>query len=556
MATAHRTFLIALALAASSTALAQGTEFAVVEGMVINAQNSRTIPRASVNLVGMEGAGSRSTRADGGGHFIFQHVEPGHYKLAAERQGFFSDEQKREYQPVFQVAAGEHVKNMPVRLMPTAVISGEIVDEYDEVLQNVEVKLLAARTRMGQMYLTWAGRAMTDDLGRYRISGLRPGKYYLMAEYKPNQRLVEQITAQLVENTLARIQPGSSSHLTIESPEVSPEPAFTYPPLFYPGSGDFHQAQALKLNPGDEMGANFLFISSPVVAIKGRVTNGMTGAPATGAKVTAYWTDYVEGEGLPAQISPSDGTFVIRGLAPGFYKLRATFTEDGQVYEGEQAVEVGEQGAENVEISPLPDFAVAGHVTLVSDGRTTASRVVVDFAGEGPMRRVDVSATTPEFKFEAQLRPEKRYHVNVLNLPEDCYLKSLLLSGHEAPPDYLVVNGRRGELELVVSPFGGRIEGTLLDATDKPNRGSVLLAPDGNDPGPPELFRRARADSQGKFTFRGVPPGSYRLLGWESLDLLDEVNESGFSAKVAGRRDLITVEERGRYTVSVKLSQQ
>jgi len=92
MATALRTILIAAmavapGLAPAVSAMPQSRpddpQYAVVEGAVINAQNSRTIPRASVTLQGAHGVGSKSVRADGNGHFLFQHVEPGKYKLVA-----------------------------------------------------------------------------------------------------------------------------------------------------------------------------------------------------------------------------------------------------------------------------------------------------------------------------------------------------------------------------------------------------------------------------------------------------------------------------------------
>ena len=95
--------------------------------------------------------------------------------LTAQRQGFFSDERKREYQPMFEVAAGEHVKNMPVRLMPAAVVSGEVLDEYNDPVQDVEIRLLVIQMKLGQMYLRIAGKAITDDRGQYRVAGLHPG---------------------------------------------------------------------------------------------------------------------------------------------------------------------------------------------------------------------------------------------------------------------------------------------------------------------------------------------------------------------------------------------
>src|ERR1700761_7822195 len=103
MAVAYRTILFSLALAAPLAAWAQISQPetpppAIIEGSVIDAQNNRSVPRATVKLMGLKGAGSKSTRADGNGHFIFEQVEPGRYKLIAERRGFFSDERKREYQ--------------------------------------------------------------------------------------------------------------------------------------------------------------------------------------------------------------------------------------------------------------------------------------------------------------------------------------------------------------------------------------------------------------------------------------------------------------------------
>ena len=367
MAMAQRTVLFALALALAQGGFSQEPERAVIEGSVINVQTGRTIPRATVNLVGMKGAGSKSTRADGSGHFIFQYVEPGEYKLMAERQGFFSDEHRREYQPVFEISASQHLQNMPVRLMPTAVVSGEIVDEYNDPLQNVEIRLFAKRMRLGQMYLSRAGTSTTDDRGQYRIPDLRPGKYYVVAEYKSktanDAALIDQTVQIAVQNNLAK----SGEPVKVQVTPTAPEPSFTYPPLFYPATEDFRQAQALQLSPGDELPANFIFVSAPAVSIRGRIVNGMTGTPARTASLAAFWSEYLAGEGLQVKVSAEDGTFEVRGIAPGMYTLRAGSTEEGENYAGEQIVEVGNQGAQNVEIAVLPDFAAAGHCYICND---------------------------------------------------------------------------------------------------------------------------------------------------------------------------------------------
>jgi len=553
MVIAHRTILIALALAAPLAAqtIPEDPSVAIIEGAVVNIQNSRTIPRATVTLLHLKGTGSKSLRADGNGHFVFKNVEPGIYRLMAERQGFFSDDRKREYQPTFEVAAGDHVKNMPVRLMPAAVVSGEIRDEYNDPVQDVEIRLLAVQMRLGQMYLRVAGKSITDDLGQYRIAGLHPGKYYAVVEYKSKALTTLNSIIENV-NSLRKFTDKRGDPLKVEMPGV-PDPAYTYAPLFYPATSDFQQAQILKLNPGDEAAANFLLISAPVVSIRGRVVNGMTGRPPKGASVSAFWTTYMEGNGLPALVSAEDGTFEIRGIAPGIYTLRASFTEDNQVYAGEQTVEVGNEGAQNVQVAALPDFVAAGHVTVVGVLQKPLRRVQIEFAGEGLMPRIHANANSPEFNFEAQLRPDRRYYANIRNLPEDYYLKSLAFSGHEVPSDNVVVSGSRGNMEIVLSPSGARIEGSLFDDKDQPTRGSVLLVPDVAQPGPPDLFRHTNADSKGKFTLRGVSPGSYRMLALENVNLDAEINDPDFIKTIGNRGASLLVEENGQYTVSLKL---
>jgi hypothetical protein len=558
MATILRTILIALAL--SAPLAAQDSPTAVVEGSVVNIQNSRTIPRASVSLSRLKGGGGKSVRADGNGHFIFEHVEAGSYKLIAERQGFFTDSQLREYQPILEVADGQHLKNVAVRLMPSALVNGQILDEYSDPVQDVEIRLLTVKMRLGQMVLSPAGKTVTDDRGQYRIPGLHPGRYYVIAEHKQakpaNDPIRTAMAQQLAQQTAAaNRRNGGVDVAPLFQPDAN-ESAFTYPPLFYPATDDFQQAQALVLKPGDEVAADFIMISAPVVSISGRVTNGMTGAPAGTAVVSAYWTPYMETEGIPARISTDDGRFEVRGVAPGHYTLRGSFTAEGISYAGEQTVEVGVRGAQNVEIALLPDFVAIGHVRVGDTEYSGLARSVIDFAGEGLLPRVRAKAVPNEYKFEAQLRQDRRYHATIRNLPDDFYLKSVAISGHEVPPDNVVVNGTRGEMELIVSPAGGHVEGVLYDSKDQATRGSILLVPDVSQPGPPDLFRRTSADGKGKFTLRGVAPGSYRLVAMESLNLDSEINSPEFLRSIGNRGDSLIVEEGGKYTVSLRLVEE
>jgi hypothetical protein len=53
--------------------------------------------------------------------------------------------------------------------------------------------------------------------------------------------------------------------------------------------------------------------------------------------------------------------------------------------------------------------------------------------------------------------------------------------------------------------------------------------------------------------FRGVTPGSYRMLALENLSLEDEINDPDFLRTIANRGESLIVEENGKYSVTLKL---
>src|SRR6202023_3568383 len=104
---------------------------------------------------------------------------------------------------------------------------------------------------------------------------------------------------------------------------------------------------------------------------------------------------------------------------------------------------------------------------------------------------------------------------------DDYYLKSILVAGREMPRDDVVVGGKQSEVELIVSPLGGHVEGTVLDFKNQPVRNSyVMLAPDVAVVDPDQILQ-SRSDATGKFVLRGAPPGTYKLIAFEDLDVND-----------------------------------
>src|SRR5262245_9046604 len=117
---------------------------AVIEGAVINSQNGRIVPRATVVLRdARKPSDARSTRADGTGHFIFKDLDPGAYRLSADRQGYFNDTRRGGLPLTVEVSAGEQRKHLLLRRMPTAGVTGQIIDRKAETLRQLQVRPLA-----------------------------------------------------------------------------------------------------------------------------------------------------------------------------------------------------------------------------------------------------------------------------------------------------------------------------------------------------------------------------------------------------------------------------
>jgi len=524
--------LVVQAGVSASAQQASASGHATVEGTVVNAVNSRQIPRAGVLLRNSQNPNNTVwTRADDTGHFLFKNVDPGTYRVSGDRQGFFSETRKNATQTFVDVPEDGHVGSVLVRLVPFGVISGRIVDEKNDPLQRVETRLYAWDYVRGRRILTNKGGSVTDDRGEYRIAGVRPGSYFLLASYDFKKEWLRSM--------------GDVAKTT--------RPDIAYLPEFFPGTTDFREAQQLTLKPGDEILENFAFSSHPAVSVHGRVVNGISGQPASKAVVTATWTN------IPAGVDPinaqaaEDGTFELWGLAPGSYTLRTSFQDQGENYTGLAQVEVGASGVSQTEIAGMPDFEMNGSVRIEGTQPPPMRYVSVEFmtVGDSPFNIFRVGAGSPKFEIQGKLHLETHYRVNAVNLPDDYYLKSVAVAGKEVPKNDVVVYARHSQLDLVISPDGGHVEGTVIDFKNQPVRNSnVMLAPDVAEIDPDQILQN-RSDTNGKFVLRGVPPGSYKLIAFEDVNVTDLMAQPAVLKRFVDQGQALSVGESGKYNYTV-----
>jgi hypothetical protein len=203
-----------------------------------------------------------STVTDEKGRFTLVHLPPGEYRLRGTRNGYlpsyYGARQADSKGITLSVEAGGEQRDLKLKLFPFAVIAGTVRDPEGEALVEARVALIAVTYRNGIRQLRATGDyATTDDLGQFRIPGVRPGHYYLKAA---------------AEHDDDRPVPVD------RSPEDLPAPR-TLVPTFYPAAREPGAARKIDVAAGDRFtGADVTLLRSRLYRVRVKL-EGPPGMP-------------------------------------------------------------------------------------------------------------------------------------------------------------------------------------------------------------------------------------------------------------------------------------
>jgi hypothetical protein len=138
-----------------------------------------------------------------------------------------------------------------------------------------------------------------------------------------------------------------------------------------------------------------------------------------------------------------------------------------------------------------------------------------------------------------------------LDQPSDSFLKSVTVGNSNADMGFNLTGPTM--IELVIGSKAGMLEGAVLDH-DKPASNATVVAV------PEEKYRKLRdrygvgsADQNGRFTIRGLAPGSYTVLAWQDID--DGLYyDSSFLKSQESNGVALKIEEGSRQKIELKLS--
>jgi protocatechuate 3,4-dioxygenase beta subunit len=481
-----------------------------VSGLVVKLEGSVPLPSSTVRLQSVDdNSRTFSGATDAGGRFEVKGIDPGRYRLRVIRNGFITQAygQRTPNDPgtILALSPGQDLKDLLFRLLPSAVIAGRIRNENGDPLPWVRVSALRATYLRGKRKLSSEVTVLTNDLGEYRLFGLRPGRYFVSAAYKPGQRL----------------EPSEAD----EDEQPADTSKFGYVTTYYPSTPDPARATALTIKTGEEILPTDLFLEpTTVYTIRGRVNAFGPRRNPSGVLLALESRSTGIGWSVPPRqtiIDKPDGSFEIQGVLPGSYTLSAFLFEDGRRYQARQSIDVTSIDVEGIQLTPLPGMDVRGQLVwdakpnLDKNPLTVSARSADTILAYATQFRVTSAGT-----FLLHELPEGLYRVSTAGQTQDCYLKSIRYAGLEVSDDeFNVIRGTQATLEVTISSRGAYVQGTVKDADGLPAAGVwVVLIPAEAHRNEFHLFMQTTTDQYGRYGIRGIAPGDYKLFSWEQVE--------------------------------------
>ena len=329
---------------------------------------------------------------DNNGGFAFTGVQAGSYQIAAEHDGFIRSEFGQRTPTgrgvLVPVSANQNL-NVDLKMLRASVVSGRVVTPDGLPATRTTVQAYTYQYSDGERTLAQVSTTQTNDLGEYRLFWLQPGEYFFSV-FSNEGTDNEPVGTVDLTNSRGRANPAAAATIEAlssvlgERGGILAQGLASSPPIYYPGTIDPAGAVTVAIAAAtDVRGIDFNLQLLRPPAVSGRVVapypldaGGLAGRGGRGARAD-FGAAIAQIARAPVQVrlnrvggsrngigglllqgvTPvnTDGTFEVKGVAPGEYNLTAIGRDaNGQEYTGRTRITVGNADVSNNVVTLRP----------------------------------------------------------------------------------------------------------------------------------------------------------------------------------------------------------
>jgi uncharacterized protein (DUF2141 family) len=582
----------------NATPVASGT--ASITGTVFLAgESKRPARRARVTLTSLDRTTTGQTATtDDRGAFAFHALPAGRFELQAFKPGYLrasfgASRPERAGTPIV-LQDGQTITDLTMTIARGGVITGLVRDARGRPVPgaNVRVLKLAYHAVTGERTLVAPGAAstsITDDRGEYRAYGLPPGGYLVLVpppeRGRPwDQTDIRRLTSDDVRRGMDLARAGAPPRPPVTKPGFQPSSSSTaarlnYAPIFHPGVTNIGAAATIPLGVSDERtGVDVTVELVPTATISGRI-RAPSGDPPQRLLVSVVPAgadaSMLAGAGLRGMsaLPSADGTYVVSGVPPGAYTIKAvtslgggrgTPVPDGQIMWAAADVQVSGQDLE-VPLTLQPGVPIKGRVIFeglqpspAEISTLTFSLVAVGSSGAALWSGGGKVDADGRFGF-ASVPPDTYQFVakwTTSGADDKWTIKSSMANDRDAFESPLRVDpGRPLDWVVTFTDKPAVLTGTLQDGSGRAATDYyiVIFSSDRGHwtPGSRRV-RVIRPATDGAFVARGLPAGEYFIAALTDLEP-GESNDPTLLAQLASAASKVTLRDGATTTQDFRI---
>jgi protocatechuate 3,4-dioxygenase beta subunit len=520
-----------LLVAASETRAQRGVPAtASIEGTVLDAATGQ--PIAGVRIHTGRGGRGQTVTTDSAGRFRMEALAAGTHQLRTEKEGYAPARPEGRTAPgnsaiPIEVADGQRVTNVVVRLSRGSVVSGRVVQPNGEPFLEARVSV-ARRSygQLGQESVESHGNSTTNDRGEFRISNLDPGQYYIAID-GPRTLSSSALTAQI------------------------------YSTLYYPGTADASRAEPITVGLGEELRVRDVLLATvKSVPVRVQILND-TGSPVGEHRTMRAGlrdaTNFMTTTTLSRVMGGPDA-LEIAGLAPGLNVVSVGWDiPDGYAFGTTTFNVAGTEGKLNIDLTVRKGVHVTVDASLQGADGTLSPLPGIDVVLQSTLgvSLTVARVTGADGTFSLASVQPSEYRLTLAGLPQGAYWVRAEQLGRNLLSGTALVSGDT-RIDLVAAMGAATITGSVKNGAGKLVPGAMvallpaLSARDRND-----LYRRTTSNQNGEFTFTGMTPGTYKLFSWADADGSAPFRNAEFMKPYEDKGTEIRVEKGQRSTTEI-----